>query len=228
MSGRVGTIHYRPTKTFEETVREATFHSLGKDESPYHRWVEIVERAPTTKEKGDHFEKLCEAYMRHPKGGNMADVWLLSDVPADVRTTLDLRTRDVGIDLVARDHHGGLHAIQAKFLSRTTFRPNQYRRSLRVPWRQLSTFYALAARGPYVKHWVITTGDGVARQGRATAKDKSVCNGTLKNLDRSFWVELADMRGNTLNGESQTDTPTPSVPVSQAEMRAARLARFDT
>ena len=60
-------------------------------------------------------------------------VWLLRDVPAEVRKRLELPHPDEGIDLIARTRHGEYWAIQAKFRSQ---------RDKPLTRRELGTFTA--------------------------------------------------------------------------------------
>lgn len=207
-----------------EFVQRAVFRSLREGaSSPLDVWIRQVEFCKTTKEKGDRFEDLCVAYLLHREGGRMAAAWRLADVPAALRDELDLSAADYGIDIVAVDAAGKYHAAQAKFKGRTGFRPTQYRRTLKVTWRELSTFYALAHLGPYVKHWVLTTADGVSRRGRVKGQPHEKACGVsyqgLKALSSDFWMELAQMHGNQV-------ALAPARPPSTQEMRALRLARF--
>jgi superfamily II DNA or RNA helicase len=76
--------------------------------------------ATDKKEAGDTFEVFVQAYLRtHPEfQTQLSDVWLLHEVPPDVRAQLgDLFQRDdEGADLVARTTRGELWAVQAKFV----------------------------------------------------------------------------------------------------------------
>src|SRR5262245_53331738 len=71
-------------------------------------------------EKGANFERLVQLYLQTRSeyaNNNLTDVWMLRDVPTDVRRELNLPSRDEGIDLIARDVRGKYWAIQAKFRS---------------------------------------------------------------------------------------------------------------
>jgi superfamily II DNA or RNA helicase len=76
--------------------------------------------ATKKKEAGDTFEVFVQAYLKsHSEYQTLlSDVWLLHEVPPDVREQLgDLFQRDdEGTDLIARTRHGQLWAIQAKFV----------------------------------------------------------------------------------------------------------------
>lgn len=198
----------------------AVFAALGKaGVAPLDEWIRAVEKCATTKAKGDHFEALCVAYLLDARGGKMTAAWTLPTLPVELRAELGLPKKDYGIDIIARDAGGRYHAVQAKFKGRSNFRPNRYQLALRVNWTELATFYALAARGPYAAHWVITTADGVTRPGGVGEKDRSVCYRGLKTLPAKFWHELAQMEGRKLGGKDET-------PDSE-DLRARRLARFE-
>jgi superfamily II DNA or RNA helicase len=100
----------------------------------FHKRVSALSEA----EKGGHFERLVQLYLQtQPEYRTaLANVWLLRDVPADVRRAINLPQLDEGIDLIARERHGGYWAIQAKFLT-----ANDKRLSRRL----LGTFTALAS-----------------------------------------------------------------------------------
>jgi len=237
----------RKAEPFLDIVRRAVFNSLADGADPLDVWIREVEQCPTTKHKGDHFEKLCVAYLTYPAGGGMAQAWTLSNTPTQIRKALQLPKRDIGIDIVAADFAGKFHAVQAKFKSRSTHRPGPYRRVLQVSWTELSTFYALAQRGPYETHLVMTTAERVSRVAGVRGKDRSVCYQKLKALPREFWLDLAQMEGVRLGENELTKSaPTPAVVPSKTapsvkpkpaqiptkrlptpeELRALRLARF--
>lgn len=213
----------RTPEPFLALTRRAVFSCQGKPTvAPLDAWIRQVEECATTKEKGDHFEKLCVAYLLHPDGGKMAQAWTLATLPEQIRTTLGLPKRDYGIDIIAQDARGGFHAVQAKFKGVSNFRPNQYQHAPQVTWKEVSTFYALARRGPYKAHWVITTAEKVIRAGGVCVQDRSVCYQRLQAMPQEFWNDLAQMRGNRL-----ADGPAaPAAKPTLEEVRAIRLARF--
>jgi superfamily II DNA or RNA helicase len=97
-------------------------------------WEDFRER---TNPDGRAFERLVQLYLQtQPEyRTKLRDVWLLNEVPADIRKAINLPDRDEGIDLIARDRRGRFWAIQAKFRS-------QHDRALSR--RSLGTFTALA------------------------------------------------------------------------------------
>jgi superfamily II DNA or RNA helicase len=85
-------------------------------------WDDFYERAkklPTEGEKGAVFERLTQLYLQTcPEyRTKLQQVWLLREVPADIRRRLNLPGPDEGIDLIARTRRGEYWAIQTKFRS---------------------------------------------------------------------------------------------------------------
>lgn len=211
---------------FVEVTRKAVFNGLresGNSTNGTAMWFEWVraaqDRCRTTKQKGDLFERLCKHYMQAVQ--HMPECWLLYELPEAIRQELGLRRNDFGIDLICRDAHGAYHAVQAKF------RVNGGSRRCFLPWRELSTFDALCQRsGPYAKHWVLTSADGVRRIGRRTEKDRSVCAQSWRNLDSAFWHDCAQLHGQRLD-QSGTQEQLDLEPLDLASLRARRLAHFE-
>jgi superfamily II DNA or RNA helicase len=85
-------------------------------------WDDFWDRAKklSEAEKGIAFERLTQLYLKTAPEyrTKLQDVWLLREVPVDVRRRLNLPgPRDEGIDLLARTRQGKYWAIQAKFRS---------------------------------------------------------------------------------------------------------------
>ena len=91
----------------------------------------------TDLERGTAFEHIVRHHLRTDPvyRTKLADVWLYHEVPADVRTRLNLPPRDEGIDVIARTHTGEFWAIQAKYRSDT---------DAALTHRELATFTSLA------------------------------------------------------------------------------------
>ena len=68
-----------------------------------------------TKEVGDAFEILVEAYLHLNPVLKAKDVWLVGDVPSRIRTRLNLPADTKGIDGVFEDTDGNLIPYQAKY-----------------------------------------------------------------------------------------------------------------
>ena len=154
--------------------------------------------------KGDLFELFCYKYLKFVL--KYDQVWLLKEVPDEVLQSLNLKRNDMGIDLIVYSSNSngnsgssGYSAVQCKFRSKP-----KNKVSFGVPWKELSTFYALVNRtGPYVKHIVITTANYVRHVGSKGIKDLSICSGTLNKLtcnDLRLMSNLGD--GNVLSSST--------------------------
>ena len=102
-------------------------------------WDDFWDRARklSNAEKGTAFERLTQLYLQTAPEyrTKLQHVWLLRDVPADIRRRLNLPGPDEGIDLIARTRHGEYWAIQSKFRSQRDKPLNR---------RELGTFTSLA------------------------------------------------------------------------------------
>ena len=82
-------------------------------------WDQFLDRTRnlTKKQKGAAFERLTQLYLQtDPTYQSKLDkVWLLPEVPTDVRDYLNLPKNDEGIDLIAKTIGGEYWAIQAKY-----------------------------------------------------------------------------------------------------------------
>src|SRR5499427_9270631 len=87
-------------------------------------------------EKGIAFERLTQLYLQTAPEyrTKLQHVWLLRDLPTDIRRRLNLPGPDEGIDLIARTRTGGFWAIQSKFRSQ---------RDKPLTRRELGTFTSL-------------------------------------------------------------------------------------
>ena len=66
-------------------------------DAPAHSLAEMRSRE-NKKKRGDIFEEFCQLYLLRVR--NYTDVWLLDDLPAEVRAELQLPQRDMGIDII--------------------------------------------------------------------------------------------------------------------------------
>jgi superfamily II DNA or RNA helicase len=75
-------------------------------------------RSLSQKQKGDCFEAATKLFLElHPHyATKLSRVWLLKDVPVDIRKSLNLPNPDEGIDLVAETKEKDYWAIQCKYL----------------------------------------------------------------------------------------------------------------
>lgn len=77
---------------------------------------EVLNHA-TSKEKGDIFELITKYYLLIDSvyRTKLQDVWLLNEVPNNVKEYLNLPDNDEGIDLIAKTKDDGYWAIQCKY-----------------------------------------------------------------------------------------------------------------
>ena len=97
----------------ERTVKEVFLNCKS--------WQDFVsELAPLTKkQKGDYFEILTKLFLKlHPTyATKLSHVWLLKEVPTEIKKHLNLPDPDEGIDLVAETKDKKYWAIQCKYIS---------------------------------------------------------------------------------------------------------------
>lgn len=177
-----------------------------------------LKRRDNKRAKGLGWEKFCQFYLVHVMG--YCQVWLWNEIPDDVRVALNLKSRvDNGIDIVARQTiHSGYMAVQCKYRKRT---------DQTVTWTTLSTFVGLCAQtGPWERHVVMTNCKGVSRRTGIpkTAKDKTIAYGTFSKLSKEQCAPIHNIKDPS-NYQSLTDKMV-SLPKTQEDLRAARLARF--
>jgi superfamily II DNA or RNA helicase len=102
-------------------------------------WVDFDQRIRelSKSDQGRNFERLVQLYLQNEPEYRTAlrEVWLLREVPADVRKAINLPYLDEGIDLIARDRHGKYWAVQAKYRTQ---------QDQPLSRRALGTFHALA------------------------------------------------------------------------------------
>ncbi len=121
-------------------------------------------------------------------------VWLLREVPELHLQQLKLRRQDVGIDIVGFDGRN-YYACQAKYKSQNSAN----RRKISVTWKEISTFFAVAARtGPYSTLIVVTTANYVRHLAPKTSRDLSICIGTLGHISRDAWIQMRDHLSNEI------------------------------
>jgi hypothetical protein len=210
-----------PQNLFDEFIKECqVWYS-----QPAHSLQEMRTR-DNKKIRGDIFEEFCVLYLKDVKG--YQDVWLLEDLPEDLLTTLSLKRRDMGIDIIVR-HNGEWFAVQCKY--KTPTGKKSY-----ITWSALSTFYAMCLRtGPWAKYIVMTNCDYTRHQGPKGPKDLSICLGTFRATSSDQWIKMCVIQGKSLY------TPVEKVPqnsvellkqkasseLSREEIRALRLAYYE-
>jgi hypothetical protein len=178
---------------------------------PAHSLTELKSR-DNKKIKGDIFENFSVLYLQM-KG---YQAWRLEDVPEPLLTQLLLKRRDMGIDIVCVKD-GLYSAVQCKYLA-----PKD--KKVGLPWRTLSTFYALCMRsGSWDKYIVMTNCHYVSRVGKKSDKDISIVLNSFQTMTSEEWLQMCGYSGSEL--PEPTFTQTEKV-LSPEELRAARLRRF--
>src|SRR5437868_8314372 len=129
---------------------------------------------------GKNFEQFGALVL--PKLYPLQQIWLWADVPESIRLKMGWTSADVGADAVIQELDGTLSLVQFKYRTRRAAfhletrcflgpqkqAPAPKRRNPNaLTWKQLSTFYALAARSPGVKKLIVFTNcDFVRRKGQ--------------------------------------------------------------
>ena len=190
-------------------------------------------KSRNTKIKGDIFEYFCQIYLEKIYG--LKQVWLLSELPDDIRQQLGLHTRDLGIDLIGIDTQDRYYAIQAKFRKR----PEDSNKKIVLTWKALSTFYGLCARtGPYYRYIVMTTADYVRRVGHKTAQDITIGWGSIKKITHFQWLDSFQsqtLQQTSLTPQTSQTSLTPQISqtndtsnLSREKLREKRLQYYST
>lgn len=188
-------------------------------------------KSRNTKIKGDIFEYFCQIYLEKIYG--LKQVWLLSELPDDIRQQLGLHTRDLGIDLIGIDTQDRYYAIQAKFRKR----PDSNKKIV-LTWKALSTFYGLCARtGPYYRYIVMTTADYVRRVGHKTAQDITIGWGSIKKITHFQWLDSFHSQQTSLTHQTSQTQQTSQTNksndddtsnLSREKLREKRLQYYST
>ncbi len=154
-------------------------------EKPAHTFKELKDKE-SKKIKGDYFEELCTLYLKNSDKFTYKNVWLLYDIPEEIRNILGLRKKDFGIDIVCETLNNKFIAVQCKYRKNNTYKKNI------ITWKMLSTFYALCLRtGPWEKYIVMTNAEYVTHMGIKTNKDISICVGTFRKIPVEVWQKMA-------------------------------------
>lgn len=93
-----------------------------KEFKKYKNWQELKFKLIDTlekKEKGDIFELITKYFLLIDPvyQTKLKNVWLLNEIPNNIKTNLNLPDSDEGIDLIAQTKEGGYWAIQCKYRS---------------------------------------------------------------------------------------------------------------
>ena len=216
-----------PLNLFDEFVLECQkWYS-----QPAHSFVEMRKR-DNKKVRGDIFEEFCVLYLKHIK--NYAQVWRLENVPDDILLKLNLKRRDMGIDIIC-EQDGYYTAVQCKYKKNNL----KSGRKHMVTWKELSTFYALCLRTgltltnleenqdilnkPWQKYIIMTNCECITHMGKKTEKDQSICIGTFRNITKDEWLKMCNITGNTIGSEVNINIEL----TDKEKLRALRLAYFD-
>jgi predicted helicase len=167
--------------------------------------------------KGNLFENLCllclkkNLYLEE----EISEVWLLKDVPSEIKKKLKLKKNDYGIDLIIEYKNKHYGSVQCKFRSRK-------KKKISIPWKDLSTFFSLSYKsGPYLKHIVMTNADYIKDVGMSNQKDTAICYKVFNKLTKEDWLKIINLFGNKIS-----DTDNNSKTLSYEEICKKRLEYF--
>jgi hypothetical protein len=201
-----------PTNLFDEFVLECQkWYSI-----PAHSLVEMRKR-DNKKIRGDIFEEFCVLYLKHVS--NYEKVWRLPDVPDDILLKLNMKRRDMGIDIIC-ENNGIYTAVQCKYKKHSNNRKHC------VTWKELSTFYALCLKTEisWDKYIVMTNCQYITHMGQKTEKDQSICIGTFRNISKDDWIKMCGLMGSSLN--TVVNEENTNVVLTSEELRAKRIAFY--
>ena len=135
--------------------------------------------------RGLLWELLCVEYLRHV---GYSSVSRFEDVDSALKSSLGLRDRDMGIDIICQKNDGFV-AVQRKFRTKRS-----------VTWTEIATFEALCARsGPWMEHIVMTNCHFVKREGKSE-RDVTFTHKSFQKLGRHEWLSIGGMgAGRTLS-----------------------------
>jgi tetrahydromethanopterin S-methyltransferase subunit G len=181
----------------------------------------------TTTAVGRNFEEFGALIL--PKLYPLHQIWLWKDVPEGVRANMQWTSADVGADAVIQELDGTLSLVQFKYRTRKVTHGRKNPNAL--TWKQLSTFYALAARSQGIKKLIVFTNcEFVRRKGQKDERDLTIAYTRLHNLPNTFWESLLPPRpGQSLDGRIVVGPNAPAAPVvaqpklTMEQLRAARL-----
>lgn len=164
---------------FESFINEIELYTM----KPVHSIQELKDLNLNKKTKGDLWEAFCVLYCE--KILEHDQVWLLKDIPEDIRKELHLLKKDFGIDIISKKGDD-YFAIQCKYK-----KPSN--KIQLIPWRSLSTFYGYVANiNKFKKHIVMTNVNGCNHVGDKSDKDLTIAFGTFKNINHFDWMKLCD------------------------------------
>lgn len=190
---------------------------------------ELKKRSTTS--KGTYFEILCAMYLEALD----YKVWMLKDLPPELRQYFNLPKNDKGIDLIALTPNNLPIAVQVKYRNCTVTRSSaKYKPhgKTSVSWTDLSTFYALCAKtGPWYQHLVMTNCDYISRMGMKDSKDQTFAGQRFKSTPRALWLKMIGSPGHVLGSQTEplVETPQTLIPSPQLtpeQLRERRLQHY--
>jgi predicted helicase len=179
-------------------------------------WDDFYERTktlPTHSAKGAVFERLTQLYLQTTPEycTELQHVWLLREVPADIRKRLNLPGPDEGIDLIARTRRGEYWAIQTKFRSQRDTPLNR---------RELGTFTSLASNtcNDIAMAVVAHTCSKPVSKHHLMRRTVEIGLDRWQSLDPATWsLILAKLEGRTVRREVRSPKPHQSEAISAAK-----------
>jgi len=138
-----------------------------------------IESLPTEKERGDAFEVFVEAFLNTDEIAQAETVWCGGNVPGEIRTKLNLPSRDYGIDGVFRTKLGELVGYQVKF--RTSRKP--------LPYADLATFFGLSERCD--RRIVLTNSIAISAVAESRTSFQTTRGGDFDRLDAAQLAVIA-------------------------------------
>jgi len=178
-------------------------------------WDDFYERtkALPADSKGAVFERLTQLYLQTTPEycTELQHVWLLREVPADIRKRLNLPGPDEGIDLIACTRRGEYWAIQSKFRSQRDKPLNR---------RELGTFTSLAFNTSNDIAWayVVHTSTLPVSKHHLMRKTVEIGLDRWQSLDPATWsLILAKLEGRTVRLEARSPKPHQSAAISAAK-----------
>src|SRR5260370_20452099 len=164
-------------------------------------------------EKGAVFERLTQLYLQTTPEyrTELQHVWLLREVPADIRRRLNLQDPDEGIDLIARTRRGEYWAIQSKFRSR---------RDKPLSRRELGTFSSLAFNtcNNIALAVVAHTATKPVSKRHLMRKTVEIGLDRWQSLDPDLWSSVVKaLKGRSARPKTRDPRPHQRVAISAAE-----------
>jgi superfamily II DNA or RNA helicase len=179
-------------------------------------WGDFYERTKELSaggEKGAVFERLTQLYLQTAPEyrTTLQHVWLLREVPPDIRKQLNLPGPDEGIDLLARTRRGEYWAIQSKFRSQ---------RDIPLNRRELGTFTSLAFNtcNDIALAVVAHTSTKPVSKHHLMRKTVEIGLDRWQSLDHETWgLIVGALRGQSVRLEARSPKPHQCAAISAAK-----------